>query len=641
MDGKIFRKFFCKKLELKTIRVNKSTFAHLRSVRYQITRFHFFQIVVILVLFCSLLLASSGLVYSAGSGDESGHPIQVVAATASPQWTGEFEYTVVNPAPAGKAVITGSGTFSFNITEVSPVNFSLSGTGRGHQSIAVQGQCSGGGSTAYTFKVFGEYDRITNQFNLGVSRATPDTYKVPLSCGPRVDDQGVGYGFFPTGAVIAARDGATVACPGGSDCDPRLTYMVTIHGSSFCTSSGGEKLIFYIQRDTFPTGHAFMQFETTAGPQNYRTDLVYGHGSISGPFNDGFTRGPGAPQHGLLEADHPWDWRIVYHVNSCQYDAAAHFVNSEIANPSVYSLTSFNCVDWIDAAASAAGLQLPEGKNFLGISDPVTFADSLAAIGDGGSFNGGVVQKNTQGLSPRNLFDPPSPNETLASPLDLIKYALDNASALAASQNMSSQVIALSPVTLAPSGNLTLSFNGNYVTNYSLAVVDWGDGTPRVPTTALQLSHVLKSSSSVKVAVFSFGTFATFLLNVTLNPGAAGTATIPASIPSPNASSTTMTTSSAGPPLAENISEIAAGSNQTTAITSGSSAVTTSSSGVSNAASSSAATAESASSNFSSATAISFSLYIGVVLFVVIVIFAIGAVRLSQLRTRNRRAPRR
>jgi len=462
----------------------------------------FFLAFIVLTIVCAPLAILSPGSSALTSVDTGARPLDlkaagasssvetVTASIASQHWTGEFQYTFTGAQPGGSYLVRGSGTFTF---AVNPANGSVTGSGSGEQSFVAHAQCSGGGDTSYTFNLHAYYSPSLNEFNIGALPGNPENYTFPeyptRICNPVTFP--IDSGFLPTDAIFPAQDGATIACPGSADCDPGITYKITIHGSSDCASgNGGQKLIFYVQRDTFPTGHGFMQFETNTGPQAYQTDLVYGLGSVSGPYNDGFIRGPGAPQHGLLEADHPWDWRIVFHVTPCQYNAAANFVNSQIAHPSQYSLTSFNCVDWISEAASAAGLQLPSAKNFLGISDPVSFADSFSGIGDGGSFAGGVVQKNTQGLSPRNQFDPPAPNETLASTLDLMNYSFDNASALAESQNMPPPPqIALTPVQIAPSGVVNFTFQGNYAPNYSLAIADFGDGSPRTAATAAALSH--------------------------------------------------------------------------------------------------------------------------------------------------------
>lgn len=462
--------------------------------------------------------------------------LNVVYAVPSETWTGEFQYSFPGAAAGGGYLGTGSGSFTFIIN---PDN-SITGMGTGQQSIRQSAQCSGGGGTGYTFPITGSYDPIFNNISIAAGPAVPQQYTIPLQptkiCSPWTTD--VQYGFIPEAANIRAQDGASIQCLTKS-CDAGITYKITIHGSQFCTSTGAQKLIFYVEDDGFPSGHGFVQFETNTGPQAYKNDLVYGHSSVYGPYNDGFTRGPNAPQHGLLEADHPWDWRIIFHVSPCQYDAAANFVNSEIANPSPYSLTSLNCIDWINMVAASAGLELPPSTDFIGVSDPATLGSSFENIGNGGTFDGGLVQQNLQGLTPQNTPDPPSQDEVLASPVELSSYAINNSTALALSQNMTVQQIALKPVTLGTSGVLGISLQ-NFVSS-SLVLANYGDGSSSNATLSSYLSHSFDTTGTyeVRVAVLNFESLDEFLVNVTLSDGSVQAVNVTATVPFTSVNATT------------------------------------------------------------------------------------------------------
>lgn len=533
--------------------------------------------IILAALFSLLLTASSSSsVQNPGVSSSPFYGMQGVAALPGPNWSGEFQWAASGPETLGDYSESGSGSFTFTVTPTpGEVEWNVTGSGTGTEQYefkGAQGRCSGSGGGSFSFMLSGRYFPAIDNFSFSFQTPsfTPRNFTfnmTPVPCLPDTLD----FITMPEGYNMKAEDGSTLQCTNAPSCatggyETAFTYKVTIHGSSTtstssttttstttsCSSNSDQKLIFYVEKDGFPSGHGFMQFQTDSGPQAGQPDLVYGHGSVSGPFNTGFTRGPGAPQHGLLEADHPWDWRIVFHVNPCQYNAAADFVNGEIDRASTYSLTGLNCVDWIKYAASFAGLKLPASTDFLGVSDPSTLGDSFANIGNGGTFDGGVVQQNTAGTTPQDTPDPPTPPETLlASPIELLGYALQNTSALAASQNTTLQQSTLPPVELAAGGSLNLIFQ-NVPAGATLTVMDFGDGSQNA-TRTLQYSHVYTSAGTFHArAVIVSQNFT--LYQASFNVTVTGAAASPRlALVASSSSSTTVTITVPNPPAQKSL----------------------------------------------------------------------------------------
>jgi len=342
------------------------------------------------------------------------------------------------------------------------------------------------------------------------------------------------------------------------------------------TSIPSYKLIFYVQApgplvisssspfiDRY-TGHGFMQFRTDVGQQAGRSDLVYGKGSVRDvAYGGGYIRGPGHPEpgnwdlkdpltgqlrfyspgglliNGIAEADHDWTWRIVYNVTAQQYNSAASYVNGEIQNPSPYGLLRDNCVDWIVRVAKAAGVTIPSMSDtglfhpLIPISDPGAAANSLAAIGDGGSFHGGKVLKNTNGLTPRGTPDPPTQDTLLAGLDTTVSLLLRNSSALASFMNVTLVQKTIAPVNMGTGGQLALALH-NVNLNNSLAVVDFGDGS-QVQTQLLSLSHSFSSPGTYHSSVFvlNSGAIDKFLFDVNVAGGSSNLAEVSIEVPNP------------------------------------------------------------------------------------------------------------
>jgi hypothetical protein len=178
------------------------------------------------------------------------------------------------------------------------------------------------------------------------------------------------------------------------------------------TSNSGGTICFYVDSPHFRltgpyksirTGHAFVGLSPDSGPQQGNTGLVYGHvpaGTLGGinPFSSGGkTEG---------QSDHPWDYRICYHVDAGQYNAAAKFIRGEITSPSDFHLFGRNCTDWIDRVAGAAGLHIPRTTDPSAphIKDPAVFEDNLERLSPQRTYEGGRVTHHVV-TSMRSQFD--------------------------------------------------------------------------------------------------------------------------------------------------------------------------------------------------------------------------------------------
>ena len=96
----------------------------------------------------------------------------------------------------------------------------------------------------------------------------------------------------------------------------------------------------------------------------------------------------------------PWSFDIAYPVSQTSFDTAyALIVKDQLSLP-FYTVTSFNCVDFIKSVAAAANIKLPNTNYTPNISDPLSFGLALQSIGNGNSEYGGTVSFNSAVSSP-------------------------------------------------------------------------------------------------------------------------------------------------------------------------------------------------------------------------------------------------
>lgn len=229
--------------------------------------------------------------------------------------------------------------------------------------------------------------------------------------------------------------------------------------------------------------HGFIQFTDAEGVKH--TFGKYATGN--------FQTDPAAVEKSLIalpgvlrdDSGTNWDWRITYHVPPEQYaNAWAYTQNS--SNVSWYNLWAANCVEFIQGAARAAGINLP---NFTDLNAPVLGAfnygaqipdgqgmsAAMAAIGDGHTFNGGLVQKS-DGTTAGGAPDPPPPPDA-GAPGPLAQAALADPTGTATTYAYNYETDHLSSAAVPTDGPLTMSLEGLSGNSDVLTAIDWGDGS--------------------------------------------------------------------------------------------------------------------------------------------------------------------
>ena len=199
------------------------------------------------------------------------------------------------------------------------------------------------------------------------------------------------------------------------------------------------------------------------------------------------------------DAGAEWDWSISYPITCSQYRLISLKITTDLVSPPLYQLSGLNCMAWAASVANLGGIQLPDYIDYAGIADPVTFRESLSAIGDGNSQDGGTVTHN-------GLIDPPTPYDYSYSGVETFGHT--NALALANLLNLTNDIVNLSSYLSTLNANstngLTIYIFGEN-TNTALISMSWGDGSA-FQEQMLSFSHV-----------YSAGTYAGNLLIVDTN----------------------------------------------------------------------------------------------------------------------------
>lgn len=213
-------------------------------------------------------------------------------------------------------------------------------------------------------------------------------------------------------------------------------------------------------------GHGFVKLMPMGGPQAGQT-LGYG---LYPATNDIFG-GAGIIKNDTTRRS---DFCLCFPVTVAQYNAAAAAIRAAIAAPPAYNISSNNCVDFVNAIATAAGITLPNTATSIpfdgSISDPAAMWNSFDAIGTGGTFGTGTL------ASIGGPVTPGTPNDYAYA--GLVNDGHDNAANLA------------SYTSLALDAQNLGAFNANLGTGISLNLanvnpasaiisIDWGDGSLR------------------------------------------------------------------------------------------------------------------------------------------------------------------
>ncbi|MCA8944431.1 MAG: hypothetical protein KDB80_17850 [Planctomycetes bacterium] len=277
-----------------------------------------------------------------------------------------------------------------------------------------------------------------------------------------------------------------------------LTLVLAV--ATFSFGAAAQHQICFYADNSGAVGHGFVQLLPTAGPQAGQMDLVFG----KYPASYDLFGGPGVIK---WDKGRRWDKRICFDVTTSQYNGAAQKISSKQGSPPPYHLVSNppgNCVDWMTAVATAAGLgpgALPN-KFWFGIADPETFHDSLCAFPNGGvTPSGGVVTT----INPNPTFGADGVTPIAAStPRSFGGRVL----AITATTSPSSAGSATGlPVSTTPLGGFTTDTTAgvavqatNTAAAQALISVNWGDGSD-VEANATTFAHLYTTEATFQGAV--------------------------------------------------------------------------------------------------------------------------------------------
>lgn len=217
------------------------------------------------------------------------------------------------------------------------------------------------------------------------------------------------------------------------------------------------------------TGHAFVQLAPSAGPQAGSTNLVYG----LYPATRNVLGGAGMISS---DAGRRWDFRICYPLTRAQYNAAALAVSGDITAPPAYHLLNFNCVDWANRIAAAAGQTLPAFLNRVPAADPNALWTSLSGLGAGGVFMGGTVGDNPGNTAANGGPVSATPLDYTYEGLALAGATEATAGAMAAQMGLPFQALHLGDVAVGAGQGLTVDV-ADAVPGEMLLAAHWGDGS--------------------------------------------------------------------------------------------------------------------------------------------------------------------
>jgi hypothetical protein len=303
----------------------------------------------------------------------------------------------------------------------------------------------------------------------------------------------------------------------------------------------------FVQDDKSIVGHAFLELITRVSTLP-RDEFRQSYGKYADSLN--FFDGAGTVRNDQAT---DWDWRICYPLSPLAYEriAAKIFQKLPPANPG-YQLLTFNCVDWVVAAADAAGLTLPNTvwltvqqpspAEEIEIDSPWTFADALETIGEDGTFAGGTVQANP---------DPRHPSRG-TEPLDIDVAALSvighqDPQFLATAMGLPLNQPILGQVPVHSDDALTIELQ-NLAVETAMISIDWGDGGPfQIQATQAQHPYPEPGPYQGSILIIDEGTVHAYTLDIQVGPDQTTqhlTLTIPTPIPS-----TTPNPGNENPPL--------------------------------------------------------------------------------------------
>lgn len=309
-----------------------------------------------------------------------------------------------------------------------------------------------------------------------------------------------------------------------------LSALALLAASTDVCARPNEFCIYLNCPDTIlSTGHAWVGL--TFGSSYVNPGATRFRGYHPGTFN--VFGGEGRVKDDALRViNGNWDYKICWTISDTSFEAVIGFLNSVTSNPREYNLLQSNCVSFALNAASVAAVRAPNGLNSQGIPDPLQLWQSLADIGNGGTFQGGTVV--------HNLPNESALTDTEPFPLDFSYSRLESdvhlltAASVGDFMRLDAQDAFAGAASLAVGGTLNIDLINAFPTT-SLISVDWGDGSP-FSNQATEIAHAYPDAGDFdgSIAVIDSQSVHRFAFSVSVGSGVAMddlAVTIPTPIP--------------------------------------------------------------------------------------------------------------
>ena len=199
-----------------------------------------------------------------------------------------------------------------------------------------------------------------------------------------------------------------------------------------------------------------------------------------------------------------------------------NFLNNAASSPPNYNLIKFNCVDFAEGIADAAGVKLPDAISLFNAKDPQKVVDDLEKIGHGGTFQFNKrearVEFNLFNTFPNDTPDPPLPMVDFCSIENYVIAAQAGQATLAENIGFDFNQETLEPVNVNVGDQCKVTINNVDIDN-AITITDFGEGSPVLQT--LESTHMYDSEGlrEARVIVIINGIIHEFLFNFNVGGG--------------------------------------------------------------------------------------------------------------------------